>query len=82
MKHTKKLLPLKEENCILKHCDISIKIYKKLIDMGLGEHISFVNNKIEHLYYYHKKYYNNYLQIIQKSIVNHWLINTSIEMQG
>jgi hypothetical protein len=65
--HTK-TITFKEENCISKHRDISIKIYKKLIDMGLGEHISFVNNKIKHLYYYHKKNYNNYLQIIQNPL--------------
>jgi hypothetical protein len=40
MKRTKKLLSLQEENCISKHHDISIKIYKKLIDMGLGEDLS------------------------------------------
>jgi hypothetical protein len=41
MKHTKKLLPLKEENYISKYHDINIKIHKKFIDMGLGEDISF-----------------------------------------
>jgi hypothetical protein len=41
MKHTKILLPLEEENCISKHHDISMKMYKKLIDMGSYEDISF-----------------------------------------
>jgi hypothetical protein len=41
MKHTKILLPLKKENCISKYHDCNIKIYKKLIDMGLGEYIPF-----------------------------------------
>jgi hypothetical protein len=44
MKQRKKLLPLKEENCISKRHDISMKMYKKLIDMGLYEDISFEKN--------------------------------------
>jgi hypothetical protein len=41
MKHTKISSPLAKENCISKYHDISIKIYKKLIDIGLGEDIPF-----------------------------------------
>ncbi len=41
MKHTKILLPLEEENGISKRHDINMKMYKKLIDMGSYEDISF-----------------------------------------
>ncbi len=41
MKHTKILLPLDEQDCMPNHSEINIQIYKKLIDMGLGEDISF-----------------------------------------
>jgi hypothetical protein len=41
MKHTKILLLLEKENYISKYHEISIKIYKKLIDMGLSEDLPF-----------------------------------------
>jgi hypothetical protein len=41
MKHTKLLLPLHEKNHIPNHGEINIQIYKKLIDMGLSDNISF-----------------------------------------
>jgi hypothetical protein len=41
MKHTKILLPLDKQDCMPNHGEIDIQIYKKLINMGLGEDISF-----------------------------------------
>ncbi len=41
MKHTKKLLPFDEQDRMPNHDEINIQIYKKLINMGLGEDISF-----------------------------------------
>jgi len=41
MKNTKILLLLDEQDHMPNHGEISIQIYKKLIDMGLGEDISF-----------------------------------------
>jgi hypothetical protein len=41
MKHRKILLLLDEQDCMPNHGEVNIQIYKKLIDMGLGEDISF-----------------------------------------
>jgi hypothetical protein len=41
MKDTKILLPLDEQGHMPNHGVISIQIYKKLIDKGLGKDISF-----------------------------------------
>ncbi len=41
MKYTKILLALDEQDHMPNHGEISIQIYKKLINMGLGEDISF-----------------------------------------
>jgi hypothetical protein len=34
-------LPFDEQDCMPKHGEINIQIYKKLINMGLGEDIFF-----------------------------------------
>jgi hypothetical protein len=34
-------LPFDEQDCMPNHGEINIQIYKKLINMGLGEDISF-----------------------------------------
>ncbi len=36
MEHTKMLLLLDEQDCMPNHGEISIQIYKKLVDMGLN----------------------------------------------
>jgi hypothetical protein len=41
IKHTKILLPLDEQDHMSNHGEISIQIYEKLIDMGLGEDFFF-----------------------------------------
>jgi hypothetical protein len=41
MKHKKILLLLDEQDHMLNHGEINIQFYKKLIDMGLWEDISF-----------------------------------------
>jgi len=41
IKHIKILLPFDEQDCMPNHGEINIQIYKKLINMGLGEDISF-----------------------------------------
>ncbi len=41
MKHKKILLLLDEQDCMPNHGEINIQIYKKIIDMGLGEDIFF-----------------------------------------
>jgi hypothetical protein len=41
MKHTKILLPLNEQDHMPNHGEINFQIYKKLINMGLNEDISF-----------------------------------------
>jgi hypothetical protein len=41
MKNTKILLPLDEQGRMPNHGEISIKIYKKIVNMGLSEDIFF-----------------------------------------
>ncbi len=41
MKHIKILLPVDEQDCMPNHGKINIQIYKKLVNMGLGEDIFF-----------------------------------------
>jgi hypothetical protein len=68
MKHTKLLLPLHEQDHMPNHGEINIQIYKKLIDMGLNEDISFkqflLNWKIDEETYLLRLHYT-----IQKPIL-------------
>jgi uncharacterized protein YjlB len=41
MKHTKILFPFDEQDRMPNHGEINIQIYKKIIDKGLSEDISF-----------------------------------------
>ncbi len=59
------------------HIPLSIPLYHSI------RTFQFVNTceQQDTTYYYHKTHYNNYPQTLQKSIANHWLINTSIDMK-